>query len=446
METSVLIRSSREIILDILIEILEQGSYSHVVLRQALEKYQYLEKQERAFITRVSEGTVEYCLTIDAVLDQCSKVSVKKMKPVIRTILRMSVYQLLWMDRVPDSAVCNEAVKLAMGRHFQGLKGFVNGVLRRIAREKETFRFEDWSRKYSMPAWIIDLWKEQYPAGRVEAILGSFLTRRPVTVRCSTGLASMEEITESLKAQGVQVTASPLWPRMLILKQLDYLEKLEAFRRGWIQVQDVSSGFVGVVADPQPGDRVLDVCGAPGGKSLHVAELLKGTGLVVVRDISESKTGLVQENLDRAGYTNVRTQVWDAREADPSWYQKADIVLADLPCSGLGVIGRKPDIKYKADPGKIKELVRLQQQILTVAGQYVKPGGKLVYSTCTISREENEGQREWILAHLPFSSISIEGRLGAAVQEDTLKDGYVQLLPDRYPCDGFFIAAFRRNP
>ena len=201
METSVLIRSSRAIILDILIEILEKGSYSHVVLRQALEKYQYLEKQERAFITRVSEGTVEYCLTIDAVLDQCSKVPVKKMKPVIRTILRMSVYQLLWMDRVPDSAVCNEAVKLAMGRHFQGLKGFVNGVLRRIAREKETFRFEDWSRKYSMPAWIIDLWKEQYPAGRVEAILGSFLTRRPVTVRCSTGLASMEEITESLKAQ-----------------------------------------------------------------------------------------------------------------------------------------------------------------------------------------------------------------------------------------------------
>ena len=191
---------------------------------------------------------------------------------------------------------------------------------------------------------------------------------------------------------------------------------------------------------------MLDVCGAPGGKSLHVAELLKGTGLVVVRDISESKTGLVQENLDRAGYTNVRTQVWDAREEDPSWYQKADIVLADLPCSGLGVIGRKPDIKYKADPGKIKELVRLQQQILTAAGQYVKPGGKLVYSTCTISREENEGQREWILAHLPFSSISIEGRLGAAVQEDTLKDGYVQLLPDRYPCDGFFIAAFRRNP
>lgn len=149
----------RELILDILLEILEYGGYSHVVLKKALDKHQYLEKQNRAFITRVAEGTLEYLLTIDAVIDQCSKTKVKKMKPVIRTILRMSVYQILKMDRIPDSAVCDEAVKLAVKRKFHGLKGFVNGVLRTISREKETFLFTDWSRKYSMPDWIIELWK-----------------------------------------------------------------------------------------------------------------------------------------------------------------------------------------------------------------------------------------------------------------------------------------------
>lgn len=448
--------TSREIILEVLLEILEKGSYSHVVLRQALDKYQYLEKQERAFITRVTGGTVEYCLTIDAILDQCSRVPVRKMKPVIRTILRMSVYQLLWMDRVPDRAVCDEAVKLAVRRHFQGLKGYVNGVLRRIAREKDQYvtapvpgeprepKFDDWSRKYSMPAWIVDLWKKQYPDAVVEGMLKAFLAERPVTVRCSLGLASMEEIVESLKAQDVWVTASPFCEGMLVLERFDYLEKLDAFRRGWIQVQDASSGFVGAVADPAPGDVVLDVCGAPGGKSLHVAELLGGTGQVVVRDLSEAKIRLVQENLERAGYANVRTEVWDAREVDPAWCRKADIVLADLPCSGLGVIGRKPDIKYQASPDKIRELAALQRQILGAVSQYVKPGGKLVYSTCTVSPEENERQREWILSTLPFTSMDLEGKLGPSVQEETLKDGYVQLLPGRYPCDGFFIAAFRR--
>ena len=211
---------------------------------------------------------------------------------------------------------------------------------------------------------------------------------------------------------------------------------MDAFRRGWIQVQDASSGLVGLAADPRPGDVVLDVCGAPGGKGLHMAELLGGTGLVVIRDISEAKIRLVRENLERAGrteearpgvqggqpgearpgvhgrqpgaapaYGNVRTEVWDAREPDPAWYGKADIVIADLPCSGLGVIGRKPEIKYQASPEQIRDLAALQRQILTVASQYVKPGGKLVYSTCTISPEENERQRQWILASLPFSGV-----------------------------------------
>lgn len=436
---------SREIILDILLEILERGGYSHVILRQALEKYQYLEKQERAFITRVTEGTIEYKLTIDAVLNQCSKVNVRKMKPVIRTILRMSVYQILWMERIPDSAVCNEAVKLAVKRKFQGLKGFVNGVLRTIVRQKDQFVFDDLSSRYSMPQWLIELWNEQYSEATTEMICKSFLEDAPTTVRCNLALASMEEIQESLDAQHVAYRVSPLSSHALLLDKYDYLDSLEAFQNGWIQVQDASSGFVGDIADPQPGDQVLDVCGAPGGKSLHIADKLKGTGLVVVRDLTEQKIWMVEENIARIGFDNIRAEVWDALEFDPEWEEKADIVVADLPCSGLGIIGKKPDIKYQASPEKLRDLAVLQKEILSVVSRYVKPGGKLVYSTCTINKMENEDQREWFLQNFPFEAVNIEGMLGDAVKEPTMKDGYIQLIPGTYPCDGFFISCFRRK-
>lgn len=439
---------SREIVLDILLEILERGSYSHVVLRQALEKYQYLEKQDRAFITRVVEGTLEYRLTIDAILDGCSKVKVRKMKPVIRTLLRMSVYQIVWMDRIPDSAVCNEAVKLAVKRKFQGLKGFVNGVLRTVARQKDEaggFVFEDWSLRYSMPQWLIDRWCENYPKETVEQMLKAFLADTPTTVRCNLDRADKASILESLRSQGAVVEESPLSKQALLLTSYDYLEGLDAFRKGWIQVQDVSSSFVGEIADPQPGAQVLDVCGAPGGKSLHIADKLKGTGLVVVRDLTEGKIRMVEDNIARTGYTNIRAELWDALELDEDWENQADLVIADLPCSGLGIIGKKPDIKYQVTEAGLQELAELQREILTVVSRYVKPGGRLIYSTCTINRQENEEQAAWFLQNFPFTPVNIEGKLGDVIQEASMKEGILQLLPGRYPCDGFFIAVFEKE-
>ena len=435
----------RELILDILMEILENGGYSHVVLKKALDKHQYLEKQNRAFVTRVVEGTIEYLLTIDAVIDQCSKIKVKKMKPVSRTIFRMSVYQILQMDRIPDSAVCDEAVKLAVKRKFHGLKGFVNGVLRTISREKETFVFTDWSRKYSMPDWIIELWKQQYPAETVERMMQAFLEERPTCVRCNLDRASMEQILASLEQDRVTVQRNPLAEHALLLSGYDYLDAVKAFREGWITVQDVSSSFVGEAADPKSGDRVLDVCGAPGGKSLHIADKLAGTGEVLVRDLTEQKILLVEDNIRRTGFTNIRAEVWDALEEDPSWDEQADIVIADLPCSGLGIIGRKPDIKYQVTKEDLEELAELQRDILSVVWKYVKPGGKLIYSTCTIDHLENEDQRNWIVEALPFEPLSLEGAFGRQVADKATKDGYIQLLPGRYPCDGFFISAFRRK-
>ena len=366
------------------------------------------------------------------------------MKPVIRTILRMSVYQMLWMDRIPDRAVCSEAVNLAEKRHFAGLKGFVNGVLRSVSRRKEEFDFPDWEKKYSMPDWLIENWKSQYGSKATEQMLQAFLAEMPTTVRCNLDRASLEEIRESLEAQGVTVTESPLLAHALQISGYDYLESLDAFENGWIQVQDASSALVGQASGVREGELVLDVCGAPGGKSLDLADRLKGSGQVVVRDLTESKIALVEDNIYRSGFTNIRAEVWDAREFDPEWENGADLVLADLPCSGLGIIGKKPDIKYQASPEKIHDLAVLQREILETVTRYVKPGGRLVYSTCTISPEENEKQREWILANFPFEPVDLTDSLGKVLSEESLKDGYVQLLPGKYPCDGFFISVYRR--
>ena len=434
----------RELALDILLEIVERDGLSHVVLSQALSKYQYLEKQDRAFITRVTEGTLEYLIQIDYVLGRYSSVKVEKMKPVIRALLRMSVYQILYMDRIPDSAVCNEAVKLAAKRRFQGLKGFVNGVLRTVSRNKEQLTFPDDRIRYSIPQWIYDMWMEEYPKETVRKVLEAFLDKSRLCVRLCAGRAEAEAIKDSLIRQGVLVEDSGYGDDLVFLDHVDYVESLEAFQKGWIQIQDLSSAMVVRAANPQKGWRCIDVCGAPGGESLHLAEVLGGTGQVEVRDISHSKADLIEDSVKRLGYSNVTVTVMDALLKDEKSVEAADLVLADLPCSGLGVMGRKPDIKLRATPQSARDLAQLQRDILSVVWQYVKPGGVLVYSTCTINRKENQDNAAWFSDNFPFEPVDIRGRLGDGIREETMEQGYVQLLPGIYPCDGFFLAVFRR--
>ena len=435
----------REIILDILLEVLEKGKYSHVILSQALTKYQYLEKQDRSFIKRVVDGTVEYRIQLDYILNSYSKVKVNKMKPVIRTILRMSAYQICHMDRVPDSAACNEAVKLAEKRGFSGLKGFVNGVLRSISRGKDNLVFPDDSIRYSMPEWLASMWKSTYGEETFRRMMESFLKDRPLMARLCLNRAEKQQILDSLGAQGVTAKDSRYADDVICLEGVDYLEGLEAFREGWLQIQDLSSSLAGDAAGIKDGDYVIDVCGAPGGKSLHVADKLKGTGMVIVRDLTEQKVALIEDNIARSGFTNIRAEVHDALVPDPAWEGRADIVLADLPCSGLGIIGRKPDIKYRMTMEQMEELAALQREILSVVQSYVKPGGKLIYSTCTIDRKENEENAAWFLENYPFDAMNLEGKLGETLNAASLRSGNIQLLPGIHPCDGFFIAAFQKK-
>ena len=444
--------NTRELILGILLEVNKEGQYSHLVIRSTLEKYQYLEKQERAFISRVCEGTLEYKIRLDYILNQFSTVPAEKMKPVIRELLRSSVYQILYMDSVPDSAVCNEAVKLARKKGFYNLTGFVNGVLRKIAREYGSIRFpgkdqpeEYLSVIYSMPKWLVQRFLKQYGFEKTEKMLESFLKEKPTTIRIREYLVDKKAVLESLERQQVTVEKAPYIENAYYLKNYDYLPALEAFRMGTVQVQDVSSMLVGDIADPNEGDYVIDLCAAPGGKTLCIADKLKGTGRVDARDISISKTDLIRENAIRQSFLNVVVTEKDASQLDSDSLEKADILIADVPCSGLGVMGRKTDIKYKMNPAKIQELAGLQRLILEQASTYVKPGGTLIYSTCTITNEENLDNVKWFTEHFPYELESLDPYLCKELQSETTSKGYLQLLPGVHQCDGFFIARMKRK-
>ena len=429
--------NTRELILQILLEIEEEGKHSHIAIRNALSKYQFLPRQERAFITRVCEGTLEYRILIDYIIDSYSKVPVDKMKPVIREILRSAVYQIRFMDSVPDSAVCNEAVKLAQRKGFYSLKPFVNGVLRTIAREWKNLKLPSreenpvryLSVRYSMPETLVNRWLEDYGEEKTEKILTDFLTEKPITVRCRTHKYPQKEIYESLVDQGVEVKPAPYLPYAYEISNYNHILALDAFIQGKIQVQDVSSMLVAETAAPKKNDYVIDVCAAPGGKSTHMAELLQGSGMVEARDLTEYKVDLIRENIARHGLSNMKAVQMDATVDDPDSHQKADVLVCDLPCSGLGVMGKKTDIRYKMTKEKAAELAKLQRQILSVVWDYVRPGGTLVYSTCTIHRSENENNTAWFLKEHPEFSLEFQR----------------QIFPGEAGSDGFFLAKLVRS-
>ena len=432
----------RELVLEILMQVTKEGEYSHLVIRSVLEKYQYLEKQERAFLTRVSEGTLEYMIELDYIINQFSKVKVNKMKPVIRNIMRMSVYQLKYMDSVPASAACNEAVKLAKRKGFSSLSGFVNGVLRNIARNLDQITYpkeeEDpvqfLSVCYSMPEWIVTKWIRDYGMEQTKETLSAFLTDAPIMIRTNCTKISPDALEERLKSEHVTVKKVTLEDAKeldyaFLISDFDYLNALPSFQEGLFYVQDISSMMVAEYADPKEGDVVVDVCAAPGGKSIHIAEKLNGTGMVFARDLTEYKVSLIEENIARHQLANIKAQQQDALVLDESMIGKADIVVADLPCSGLGVMRKKTDIKYKMDEAKQKDLEKLQREMLAVVHKYVRAGGTLLYSTCTINRGENEENAAWFLKEYPeFELVKSK-----------------QFFPKKEYGDGFFLAKFIRK-
>ena len=405
----------RAVVLDILMEINEKGEFSHLLINNALTKYQYLDKNKRAFISRLSLGTIENRIELDYIIDQFSKTPVRKMKPLIRNICEMSVYQIIYMDN----------------------KGFVNGVLRNITRNKENITYPDRNKdieqylsvKYSMPLWIVKMWHSQLGIDKTEEILAGFKQEKKTYVRCNTAKAPVEEIKKILSQENVSVADVEGIPYALEIRDYDYIAGLNSFRDGLYQIQDISSMTAGYMTGFKAGDTVIDVCAAPGGKSINAAISVGADGKVYSRDVSDYKAGLIEENVSRLGLNNIEVQVKDALVMDESMREKADVVIADLPCSGLGVMGRKPDIRYNITEDKLISLKELQQSILSVVQAYVKQGGIMMYSTCTINSEENEANADWLCKEYGFKKIE-----------------YRQILPGKNGgTDGFFVAKLRRE-
>ncbi len=445
--------NTRELIVDILLRIDEEGEHSHIALGNVLAKYQFLPKQDRAFITRVVDGTLEYRIRLDYIINAFSRIRTEKMKPVIREILRSAVYQLIYMDSVPAAAACNEAVALTQKKGFYNLKPFVNGVLRTLSRDLDTVgypsRQEDPVRslsvEYSIPEELVERWLTDFGEEKTEKILADFLKEREITVRCRGYSDSPESVMESMRAQGVTVSPAPYLPYACRISGYDHLYALDAFVEGRIMVQDVSSMLAAQAAAPQKGNYIIDMCAAPGGKSIHLGDLMEGYGTVDARDISEYKVSLIEENIARTGVINVQTRVQDAAVFDVDSEMSADVVLADVPCSGYGVIGRKPEIKYRMTRQRQEELILLQRQILDRAADYVKPRGVLLFSTCTIAMEENEDNMLWFLQNHPFILESLDPYIPQELHCESTSLGYLQLLPGIHGTDGFFMARFRRK-
>lgn len=427
--------NTREIVLDTLLEIEKNNVFSHQLIKAVLDKYDYLEIQDKRFIKRLTEGCVERKIELDYYLNHYSSVTVNKMKPLIRCLMRMGVYQIVYMDKIPDSAACNEAVKLAAKRKFINLKGFVNGVLRKIVQNKEqlpmpeeTNQVQYLSVKYSMPEWIVEMWLKDYGKEDTVTILEAVAGIHPVSIRFKSDFSEEQrkKYIDIWGKSGIRVEKSDILPYVYHIWSADGVGKLPGFAEGILTVQDLSSSLAVEAAELKESDICMDICAAPGGKTMLAAEK---AAKVLSRDVSEYKTGLIAQNCERMQLMDkVQIQVWDATITDCDKVEYADVVLMDVPCSGLGVMGKKRDIKYHITQESMDSLIILQKQIVTSSWKYVKKGGILLYSTCTIHKGENQEMSKWICENFPFE-----------IEEER------QILPGFVQADGFYYARLRRK-
>lgn len=445
--------TAREAALKMLLAVCKDKQFSHVVKGKYLDKIE--DKRERALATRLLEGSLERLIELDYIIDCFSKTPVRKMKPVIAVILRMTVYQIRFMDKIPVSAACNEAVKLTKKYGFAGLSGFVNGVVRNIARAEHIVYPEaekDWntyaSVRYSVPVYLAEQMRAQYGTEIAENIFTAFLEAdKEMSLRCMAHSTSVDELKKAFRDADINVDKGFYSEEALRVKEMDMPERLPLFSEGAFYIQDESSMQAVLAAGLSGDEAVLDLCAAPGGKTAMAADILltKGKGTVESRDLTNEKMDLLRENIKRCHLKNVSLHRADAtvyRKEDEGRY---DVVFADVPCSGLGIIGKKPDIKLFMTAEQETELCRLQKDILRNAVRYVKPGGVLVFSTCTLNKDENMGGYLFIKEQCGMQPESLEPYLSECLWCDTAKDGYLQMIPGIHKTDGFFVARFRKK-
>ena len=437
--------AARETALNVLLACRKEGGWSNGVLKDYLLRDK-LDSREAALATRLASGVLQNRLKLDFYLKQLLTGKLRDLHPVLRDILHLGLYQLLEMDRIPDAAAVNESVALTK-KYCPRLKhgpGLVNGVLRSAVREGSTLaQPKSWVEKYSHPQKLIDLLDGYVGHGNMEAMLRANNDAPPTVIQTNTLKITTDALKALLEKSGTEPEAHPWMPDCLILRRSGNLERLESFQKGLFYVQDAAAKLSVLCAGlPEAGEpRVLDCCAAPGGKSFAAAIALGGRGQITSCDIHSHKTGLMERGAQRLGFENIRVRLQDASEFVSEWENAMDAVICDVPCSGYGIIRKKPDIRYK-DPDTMKDLPRLQLAILRNVARYVAPGGVLLYSTCTLVERENEAVVERFLK--TNSDFYMEKLPLPAVFPDN--NGTLRLVPGQYDTDGFFICRLRRKP
>ncbi|MFP8781773.1 16S rRNA (cytosine(967)-C(5))-methyltransferase RsmB [Planococcus plakortidis] len=434
----------RDAALSILYAVENKQAYSNLLLNSTMDSYG-ISAKNKGLLTEITYGTLQHQMTLDYYLEPYIK---GKLDPWVRTLLRLSLYQIVYLDRIPFHAVINEAVEIAKRRGHGGIASVVNGILRSIQRSGvRSFNeiadpIEKISIETSHPAWMIKRWSEQFGMQKArEMALEN--NRAPLqTVRVNTVQATPDEVIEMLESEGLTAEPSKIIPECLVVTGGQPV-RTQTFEKGFITIQDESSMLPAYALQVQPGMKVLDMCAAPGGKTTHIAEKLEGQGNVLAMDLHAHKVKLIGETAKRLGHQTIETTVGDGRESSERFGEETfDRILVDAPCSGLGVIKRKPDIKYTKTPDDFGRLQTIQLALLDEAVKLLKPGGILVYSTCTVDTEENRGTAEKFMnTHPQMEQIPAE--LPAAFKSKG--KGFVQVFPQDFGSDGFFIASFRKT-
>ncbi len=440
---------AREFALKVINEIETKGAYANIALARELTR-QRLSDQERRFATELVYGVIKTGPTLDWILSHYCSRPLEKIDAAIRNILRLGVYQMFFLTKVPPSAGCNEAVKLTKKYGHAGTVKFVNAVLRNAAREPDKAAYPDPERDlarylsltYFHPQWLIERWLKRLGRNAAEALCQANNETPPLCMRTNTLRIDRTSLQQRLEQEGVSCSPSPLVPEGLICTEHPALSQLPSLLEGFAQVQDESSMLVSHVLAPQPGEFIIDACAAPGGKSTHLAALMKNQGKVLSIDIHANKLPLIQDNATRLGITILHTAHLDAADLHTRYADQADRVLVDAPCSGLGVLRRKPDSRWRKNEALLAELPLLQAAILDSAAKCVKPGGVLVYSTCTTEPQENQEIVQSFLNRSPEFSLDITGHFLPMKREESM----VQLWPHIDNVDGFFIARMVRRP
>lgn len=438
--------NSREIAYKVLLDIEKNKNYSNMAINKHFKDVK-LSNQDRGLATEIIYGVIENKYYIDYMIDKLSKVKTNKMEIYVKTLLRMGIYQIMFLNSISDYAAVNETVNLAKKKNSK-VSGFINGILRNVIRQKETIgeiKIKDdidyLAVKYSYDKWMIRNWMIHFGKDFTKELLEANGQRPSIYLRTNTLKITRDELIEKLEQQNVKASKVHVVDEAIKVENLKDIENNVLYKEGLFTIQDISSMLVGKVMNPKEKSLVLDVCSAPGGKTTHIATLMKNTGQVVSRDIYEHKLKLIKASSKRLNLTNVDVQEFDGLSLDKDSIGKFDYVLADVPCSGLGIIRRKPEIKYK-EKEEFRDLPPIQKKILENASKYVKKGGTLIYSTCTIQDNENiDVINEFLQKNKNFELAPIDE---VKVDLDNQEKGYMKIYPNVHEMDGFFISKLIR--